>query len=596
MSVTAGATGPSPLFSRVEMARAGVLFLVCVLLWCFIMNRWDAAAWRTPLAYTEDVNKGDCLAIYAIVKAARDGRYLPFASKIVPELGAPFAAQWNDYPLIEEFLFFFTGVLAKVVGLFAAVNAVCLLFHALAALSFYVACRLLGCLPSWSFAGALAFAFARYGFAHEPHHVTLLAYWHIPLCLVVCRWIAGEGLELRGARFRFALFVAVVTGIQPVYYTNMFLQLVILGGLYQVIRHRWQWRKALPAVIIGAVTFAAFLLMNVDTFYYNFANGPNPGAVVREYRWVEIYALKIVDLIVPSPEHRFPPLARWARSYYSGAFLPGETFQPAYLGLLGVIGLSWLGADSVRRQLKTPPQRIRIEAAWVLWILLYATLGGLNGLVATTGFTLFRATTRYSIFLLAIVLLFLVRRLSEPGPPRSPVLKALPVVAALVVLLDQLPPQTANRDIRQVVDAVAADRAFTEKMEARLPPGGMVFQIPPMDFPEGPIPGVSAYNHFRPYLYSHKLRFSFGSTKGRPKADWAHRLESLDLKERITRLESHGFSAVYVNAAAFPDKARGLAAALRGMGRGEVIHSPGGDLFCVVLRPSPSPVLPRLAR
>ena len=39
--------------------------------------------------------------------------------------------------------------------------------------------------------------------------------------------------------------------------------------------------------------------MNLTTFCYHFYHGPNTGAVIRAYKWLEIFALKIVDLVVP---------------------------------------------------------------------------------------------------------------------------------------------------------------------------------------------------------------------------------------------------------------------------------------------------------
>ena len=47
-----------------------------------------------------------------------------------------------------------------------------------------------------------------------------------------------------------------------------------------------------------------------------------------------------------------------------------------------------------------------------LWILLYSAVGGINGVIGAFGFLLFRSTTRYVIFLLCIILMFAVKRLS----------------------------------------------------------------------------------------------------------------------------------------------------------------------------------------
>jgi hypothetical protein len=93
----------------------------------------------------------------------------------------------------------------------------------------------------------VAYGFAPYAFAHGEHHLDLTFYWHVPLGLLVTRWLSvGEGLSMRGAKFLFAIAVGYVTGLQNQYYTFMFIQLAALGGLAQWVRRGW--RAFLPAL------------------------------------------------------------------------------------------------------------------------------------------------------------------------------------------------------------------------------------------------------------------------------------------------------------------------------------------------------------
>lgn len=579
----------------VEALRVVGLVVLSVLIWCGVMNRWSVVAWRTPLAYTEARAKFDVLSVYAAVKAAAAGHFMPLVSKEVPELGAPFVAQWNDFPITEEALFFLTGLLAQVVGLFAAVNLACLLAHVLAAVSFYAAGRLLKAAPVWCFAGALVFAFARYGFAHEAHHIVITYFWHVPLMLVVCRWLAlDEDLAPGGWRWWFALAVGVVTGLQNVYYTNIFLQLVVLAVAVRMVRGGYRPGVMLPGLSVGAVTVGAFLLMNVDTLLFQQRHGPNPLAVVRHYASVEYYGLKVVDLFMPFPLHRWQPFAAWAESYFAQTSLRGEVPPPAYLGLVGIAGLVWLGVVTFRRLARPHTGAIPLEAGQTGWILLYATVGGLNAVVASVGMALFRSTTRYSIVILALVLLFLVRRLSALTAGLAFWRVLGPVVIVGVALWDQLPPMTTAAEIEKVAYQVASDRVFTQQMEARLPVGAMVFQLPVMEFPESSVHGVMAYDHFRPYLYAERLRFAYGSVRGRPSERWFLELDNCDWPAVVARLEQYGFGAVYVNRNGFENRGADIVARFRQMGGTEMIESPKGDLVCVFLRPSVHPALPAI--
>jgi hypothetical protein len=162
----------------------------------------------------------------------------------------------------------------------------------------------------------------------------------------------------------------------------------------------------------------------------------------------------------------------------------------------------------------------------VLWIVLCFSTGGLNAILGAFGFTLFRTGCRYSVVILAIALLYAAQRLTalqraaafrtDPDTLRIGGLTAA-AAACLVVLWDQVPRAPTAEQASTIARQVEADRQFVAQMEATLPAGAMVFQLPIMEFPEVPAPGVPPYDHFRPYLFSKQLRFSFGSMKGRPR-------------------------------------------------------------------------------
>ena len=76
------------------------------------------------------------------MKAAADGHFWPFLWKSIPDLGAPFGAVWDDFPMTEDFLFLFWGVLAKISGSTFGGVALGQMFGAVfSALSFFLVCR-----------------------------------------------------------------------------------------------------------------------------------------------------------------------------------------------------------------------------------------------------------------------------------------------------------------------------------------------------------------------------------------------------------------------------------------------------------------------
>ena len=556
-----------------DVLRGAALALLCALVWCTLMNRWTTTAWRTPLAYTSGEESSDAPFYFAEVKAAIDGRYWPLLVKKMPELGAPGQATWGDYPTIEQMIIFVTGLIGRVTGLFAACNLMVMLAQILAALSIYAVCRVLGCHWAWSFAVGLAYGFTRYAFGQGENHLDLIFYWHIPLCLLVTRWLSvGEGLAMSGRKFVFALAVSFVTGVQNQYYTFMFIQLAALGGMAQWIRRGW--RGSLPALAVCAAGMFGFLVVTMDSIIFQLLHGHNPEAVPRNYALMERYALKLVDLFIPFPGHRL--FSALGEHYSSMVLVRGEMPPAGYLGLVGIAGLVTLGLITFAR-LVTKSRWMELEAAQILWIMLSATIGGLYALVGVFGFCMFRATGRYSIFILALVLLFLARELSRLTR-NKPVLAI--VGAAILVFLaivDQTPHVVSRSEIEQTTSTVDSDSSFTKEIESRVPRGAMVFQLPFNEFPR------DNFDHFRPYLFSKHLRFSFGSMKGRTRDEWVTSLAKASAPDAVTILQGYGFAVIYVDRAQYQDQGEELFRGFTKMGL-PITQSPRGDLFCVFLK------------
>jgi phosphoglycerol transferase len=574
-----------------DLLRYAALAVIVIGVWCSIYGRWSAAAWNVPIEYGIDANRSDVLSNFAGFKAAEDGTFWPIIFHNVPQLGAPYAANWNDYPVTEDFLIWGTGVLGKIIGLFAASNFLIMLLQVLAALAFYYAARRMKCDWRWSFVGALLFGLAPYGFAHSLHHFVITAYWHMALGLLVCYWVSnGNGLKIGSRDYWIAIGIAVITGWQNVYYTSMFVQMVGIGLIIQWVRHGW--RAAIPAFSIGCAAFAAFMVMNLDTIGFALLHGANPSAATRVYRWLEYYGFKLVDCFVPFPNHKIPTLANIGRTFYSSTILPAEDPPACYFGIVGIAAFLWMAVVTVRNAIGSERKKIPLEAVLTLWIFFYATVGGINGIIGVVGFQMFRSTTRYCIVLLCIALMFAVRRLSllsKRWPTPLPLL--VPALVGVIGVWEFLPP-TAGEDIGIISQWVNSDRTFAQEMERELPKGGMVFQLPVMDFPESPIPGVFPYEHFRPYLYTKDLRYSFGSDKGRVQDAWQRVIVGMPAAEQIATLESYGFSGIYINTAGYSDRGEGLLNQYKQAGRDVVIASPLKDLYCVVLHPSPNPLLP----
>jgi phosphoglycerol transferase len=211
-----------------------------------------------------------------------------------------------------------------------------------------------------------------------------------------------------------------------------------------------------------------------------------------------------------------------------------------------------------------------------------------------TGLLIFRATNRFSIFLSALVLLWLASRLTRlfSAWPAWMSVGAAAVVAA-IGLVDQLPPAPGLEKQRRIAERIESDREIARLLEGRLAPGSMVFQLPVVSFPESPpTHQLGDYEHFRPFLATDSLRFSYGVLRGRTRGRWQRDAETLPTEEFVQKIERYGFAAVHIRRSGFPDRGEKLLGELAAMGRTERIDGRQGEQVVVLLKPAADPKLP----
>jgi len=579
--------GSEKKWATVDWYWLAALLGIVSLTWCGAYNRWAPEAWQTPVTYN-----GDALAQMAIAKVFGSGEVMPIVTKTVASLGAPFGANWNDYPLTEEGIFVGCGLMVRLFGVFLGSNLAVLSGHLLSATSFYLVCRALSVERTWAASGAFLFSMSHFACTRSLSHLVIGFYWHVPLGLLVVWWcIRSEPVLGDRKRILMCVVVAILHGIQNVYYSAIFLQFLFLASFICLVR-RYNWSRVVFPLLLASVLLATLVLMNADTLYYRFAHGPNPQAVVREYSGLERFALKPIELLVPFP-HRIDSVQDWAlRSYFWKTTLLGEIGSP-YLGIVGIGALGLLAWSTVRALVSRPVGTVPWQFGFALWVLLFSIVGGINGMLGSFGVVLFRGTNRYSIVILALALLYLVQQLSRATQHWRPfVVLSLGIVVSLIGFLDQVPAPPRSREIAKVREQVSTDRGFVATLEAKLPPRAMVFQLPVVDFPEAPpVREMESYAHLKPYLYSRSLRFSYGSVKGRPRERWQREAVQLGAADLPRTLENYGFAAVMLNKRAYEDRGASLVATFQATGRARVVAE-SREMIGLTLSPSSRPLMP----
>lgn len=564
-----------------------MLTLVAALVCISHYGWWTPARWTVPADYG-----GESLEMLARIKASSEGDLAPLRPQVMSRLGAPFGANWSAYPSSDLLLLWTLGQVARVTGVGVAANLALLLAVVSAAWSFYGCARWLRLRWEWAMAGALLFAFTFQSFNRGLPHLLLAFSWTVPLAILSCALVAtSRRLRWRSLSGVGVLATSAVIGVSNPY--ALFLYLQLMGWALVV---QWVGRRRAENLRLGlaalAVALAAFAIVEMHVWLYTTDTAAD-SPLERNYGGTERYALKPLELVVPPATHRWEAWAFFGNRYLRWSdWRSTEAFAP-YLGVAGVVALVWLIGEALVAVLRR--RRVSGGALAAGWVLAFASVGGITNIFAFfTGLALFRASNRFSIFLSAIVLLFLVSRLARWWRGRA-VGWSIAGATALVGLglADQLPRPVANDRLERTIRMATSDREFGERLEAALPAGAMVFQLPVVVFPEAPPQfHLGDSEHFRPFLATDSLRFSYGSIKGRSRGQWQRDLSRLPTAEMVRALESYGFAAIYLNRRGFGDRGEALLAELAALGRTERIEGARREQIVVRLRPAEKPVPP----
>ncbi len=514
----------------------------------------------------------------AAVTAGMRGDLMPFVSKMVPSLGAPYVASWNDFPGTDDWLFFVIGRMARVLGVFGATNVSFLLACIFAGWSFFYVVRRFHFSRPFATMSAILFGLSGYAISRGTTHLSLTIYWVLPLHILTAAWLMSrKGIPFRSKKFAFTLAAGVVTGWSFIYYAFFAMQVYALALLIRLFKPKRK-QTLLVALALASVTMVSLLSMNLDTLMYTNQNGPNQAAIFRAPTDVEQYALKPISMLVPGANHRWEFFRTLSARAATQALVQGEIPHP-YLGVLQnlmAFGLALAAVMAVARG------KMNVTVMWALmvaYLVIAHGVGGENSIMGLAGLRLFRSVNRVSILVLAYVLIFgawaMPRMLRRFGPK---IRWGFAMVIALFGTYEPVPLNVTKETIVRNHQLAESDRTLVAQAEAALPEGATVFELPVMDFPE--VPGyanLETYELFRPYFFAKKLRFSHGDVKGRPNSQWKFRIAGLHPAQLTAELRNNGFSAVYVNFKAYPGQEQQISDALVAAGARVLAKAPAGD-------------------
>ncbi len=563
------ATNPSSSRRRrlAGVAVYATAALLSLVLGFAMLELWDADM-RVPFTYRDDA----IVQALTFKSTIENGWYLS-----IPQVGAPGHLKLYDFPCGDTL--HLLGV--KAMALFSHDWA--LLFNVYFLLGFpLITCAALAVFRHFrvplapALAGAILYAFLPSRLMKGQGHIFLDVFYQVPLAMLVALWVCGAdppltrdrgpgrwpGLEIRRAQSILALVLCVIAGLGGFYYSFFAAFLIGVGGLWASADRR-SWRNLVSGLMLSGLMLGTVVLNSLPSLTYTARHGKNLAVANRTPGEAEIFGLKIIQLLLPVPEHRLPAWRAFSHDYRTSAPLVNEN-NFVSLGVMGSLGfLALLGWVMLRARADNPRGDLRRSLAVLnLSALLLGTLGGFGALFARLISPQVRTYCRINVIIGFLALFAFVLLLERVGRRRRWLGAVAAAIALAAGLFDQVTP-AAMRAYADVKTEYQNDDRFVRDIEASLPRNAMVFELPFLPFPEIKPPGQMApYDPLRGYIHSRTLRWSYPVMRGRADDIWTSSVSAEKPARIVDELGVVGFGGILIDRNGYADRGAALEGAL----------------------------------
>lgn len=526
------------------------------------------------LAYPMSYDGGDGMSYLANAVMLTEGSTVVETDR----LGAPYG--YTGYDFYASSFHGFDNMLLKIlVGITnqpaLAVNLLFLLLFPMISLSSYFVLRQMRVKQWVAVGGALTYAFMPYLFMRGMNHFVLASYYFVPVSILYCVWIYqddnfmcfNKGFFKNWKNWFAIILSACIANNGIAYYAFFTCFFLVVTGLVKALKEKKLRYFGKACSLIGFVVL--FMLISlIPTLNYILKNGVNDEGVVRTIDGVETYSLKIAQLFMPLNSHGNSYLEGIINEYNEAMPLVNENYM-SYLGVMGCIGfLILLVVLFLKNMGDDKLFKVQLEILSLLNIagILLATIGGFGSLFGLLVTAMIRCYNRISIFIafiaiaaVCILLSVLCDRIwsieKYGAVVRNCIYGGFAAVISFVMLWGiwfQYPG--LMYDYMGFKEYFISDKEFIESIEARLPEGAMIYQLPYHEYPEGgSVNDMNDYDLWVGYIHSKNLRWSYGGVVGREADNWLRTIDNSDIPDMIKKIKEKGFQGIYIDRRAYED-------------------------------------------
>ena len=503
-----------------------------------------------------------------------------------PSLGLP-----GEYPPlifgqttnVDQALVWVAARFTHDVGL--AVNLTWIGMLGLSALTATWGLRRLGASPLSAGAAAILFALSPFALSRNIGHFSLVTYL-VPFPATAALLLASASPDAGWRRKDVAVLAGgcVLTGFNYIYNAFFGAAIVAAGLVAGFARTRRAALLKVGGACFGALVVAT--LLNLIPTQLAWREYGQPSGTQHLPMESEVFGLKIRYMVSPVLGHWFPPFRAWLDRDARAEFPDESEVRISRLGTVATAGWLALMASLVLARRRTDPSGDVVPAAGGLAVvaILIATIGGFGSLFSLIS-TDIRAYNRILPFIAFFALTGLALWIDRLV--RSPRVRILLwMVIVLFGVADQRLPLAR---LAAGAPGVAADwqrvRDFVAELEARLPDRAMVYQLPIRPYPsDSGVERMGVYAHFRPYLVSHQLRWSYPALSP-GQQEFERNLQQRPEREWAAVLAQAGFAAVLIDRAGYADRGGKMAAELRAAGPHVTTLAENASYLALSIRP-----------
>ncbi|NQT57491.1 MAG: hypothetical protein HQ557_00770 [Bacteroidetes bacterium] len=483
-----------------------------------------------------------------------------------PSVGAPFSQEMFSYPNSDGLSFLILKFVGLLTGSWAiSINMYYFLGFILTSISALYVFRKFSIKTMLAIPLSILYSYLPYHQIRGGAHIFLAFYPILPLLVLVAIGIM-QGTVARDSTesTKTLLFTGKWEWIAPIlifaaasstgiYYAFFAGVLLLFAFFTRIIS-----LKKIGSIKLLIVLFAVLsvgVLFNVLPSIIHMLGSESVDMTGRSYAESEIYGLKLVQMLLPKSGHNFSLFASIKDKYNSVAPLVNEN-DTASLGIVGSIGFL-LSLISVLLSRTIRESKVKAAGLINLFLFLLATIGGLGSVIALAGFTWIRAYNRVSVLIGFISILsfgliasYLLDTIKKPKI-RGFVSITCSVMILFFGIYDQV---TFNLNETAVMRTYTMDHEYFTTVQSLLGEGDMILQLPYVPFPENPpVHHMLDYDHFKPYLHTRGIKWSYGVMKGSEEDLYIRTLSSKPIDDLITASIELGYKGILIDTYGYVD-------------------------------------------